>query len=591
MENNIYLNADFRQKDQVKALGARYDATRKQWYISKNQELHPFKKWLPVEYRLNLVESNQPVNVVETAKQHLTISELRKRIAGEIASLFPNDIWIVGEIVKIKVNNNYLQLELQDDEAFLTEGKKYTLRINIWKEKVDFIQNKLFNSCGLHLAEKQKVRIKVKVAFHLEYDLSGTAHDLDPELTMGQIALQQKKIKELLIKEGIFNKNKLLGRPLDFSRVIVIHPDNASGFHDFLDAARNLSKLCTFQYIISRFEGANVESDMEIAFSKALEEHQKSPIDALIIIRGGGARQGLLSLITEKIIRNICTFPAPVFIGVGHTEDILLLDEVANTSFGTPSKVIEHISSTIIEQAKAAKASWDFIVSNVINKITHKKNEIKNYKSDINLFSIKYIAIHRTSSDDLHNNIKYFTNRNIEHIKLVLGSASNDISNKSLLKLQQYRERLETNFNMSRNRAMSIIQGTKENLQVAKNSIATKAQSILNHHAMSLSKIKERFKADIQNSLVTTNRNISQFMINIKSDLYRHKNRLIDKLNSSYEAIEALSPEQTLKRGYCLSLGTKGVIKTAKSAYSEKQFRVKFIDGECSVLITEKEAT
>ncbi len=46
------------------------------------------------------------------------------------------------------------------------------------------------------------------------------------------------------------------------------------------------------------------------------------------------------------IIRKICLLPIPVIVGLGHADDKLLLDEVANLAFDTPSKVISHIRST-----------------------------------------------------------------------------------------------------------------------------------------------------------------------------------------------------------------------------------------------------
>ena len=43
----INLVTPFAEKDQVKALGARWDPTRKCWYIQDVQDLSPFARWLP----------------------------------------------------------------------------------------------------------------------------------------------------------------------------------------------------------------------------------------------------------------------------------------------------------------------------------------------------------------------------------------------------------------------------------------------------------------------------------------------------------------------------------------------------------------
>lgn len=43
----INLNCPYSEKDQVKALGARWDASRKVWYIVDVENLTPFLRWLP----------------------------------------------------------------------------------------------------------------------------------------------------------------------------------------------------------------------------------------------------------------------------------------------------------------------------------------------------------------------------------------------------------------------------------------------------------------------------------------------------------------------------------------------------------------
>ena len=43
----INLTTPFAEKDAVKALGARWDAAKKCWYIVDVKDLAPFKRWIP----------------------------------------------------------------------------------------------------------------------------------------------------------------------------------------------------------------------------------------------------------------------------------------------------------------------------------------------------------------------------------------------------------------------------------------------------------------------------------------------------------------------------------------------------------------
>ena len=43
---NISLKVPFNEKDQAKALGARWNAELKQWYVPQGVNSTPFEKWL-----------------------------------------------------------------------------------------------------------------------------------------------------------------------------------------------------------------------------------------------------------------------------------------------------------------------------------------------------------------------------------------------------------------------------------------------------------------------------------------------------------------------------------------------------------------
>ncbi len=44
-EPKIYLNVPFAQKDEAKALGARWDAIQKKWYAAADKDITLFARW------------------------------------------------------------------------------------------------------------------------------------------------------------------------------------------------------------------------------------------------------------------------------------------------------------------------------------------------------------------------------------------------------------------------------------------------------------------------------------------------------------------------------------------------------------------
>ncbi|MCF6203393.1 MAG: DUF5710 domain-containing protein [Methylococcaceae bacterium] len=45
VNSKIYLNVPYAEKDAAKALGAKWDATKKKWYVPMGTEVSPFLKW------------------------------------------------------------------------------------------------------------------------------------------------------------------------------------------------------------------------------------------------------------------------------------------------------------------------------------------------------------------------------------------------------------------------------------------------------------------------------------------------------------------------------------------------------------------
>ena len=60
-------------------------------------------------------------------------------------------------------------------------------------------------------------------------------------------------------------------------------------------------------------------------------------LDAIALVRGGGARSDLAAFDAEVVARTITDLPVPVLTGIGHETDRTVADEVAHTCAKTPT--------------------------------------------------------------------------------------------------------------------------------------------------------------------------------------------------------------------------------------------------------------
>lgn len=153
---------------------------------------------------------------------------------------------------------------------------------------------------------------------------------------------------ERLSGEGLLNLNKQLPAPFDIEHVLVIAPEKAAGLGDFRADADKLesTNACHFHYHYATFQGNHAPKEIRHSITKGMltfrKQYERDP-DVMVIIRGGGAVGDLAYLNDYELAALVAEQPVPVWVGIGHERDSVILDEVAHTSFDTPSKVIAGI--------------------------------------------------------------------------------------------------------------------------------------------------------------------------------------------------------------------------------------------------------
>lgn len=536
----IYLKCPFSDKDLAKALGARWDKNVKQWYVPDGISLEPFQKWLSVGIAPPVLPQEKLASL-DGIPQY-TIRQFISGLTTAFYKLYPTEIWLMGQITKLKTRGEGIEIQLMDCENNLDLKNACSMAVTAWNEKSQLITTKMQQN-GLQLQEGLLINVKVRPKFHQRYHIGGDILDIDPAATLGEFAILQRQIREKLKKEGIYAKNKLLPKPFDYCRVAVIHPPNASGYHDFKKDADILQKLslCDFIYFASSFEGVNTENEILAALDLALEQHGNNPLDAIIIIRGGGARQGLLNLVKESIVRKICLSPVPVMVGLGHADDKLLLDEVANMSLDTPSKTVAYIRNTIQKNARDALFAY-----NEIGKVG--------------------AHILRTAEKQI-NNVFVF----------IAGQSKTEI-NKKDKKIDEYKHGIISESKIMLSKWQNKLLFINQQLASTRNIISDLEQktAACANQIYGLSK----------NILLRTKHNLDISYHDIKALTEKATNHYITTLNHLNELVESFNPEAVLKRGFSLSVNNSyQVIRSVKQAINERAFWLKFYDGQCSVKI------
>jgi exodeoxyribonuclease VII large subunit len=363
----IYLSVPFKDKDIVKALGARWDGAARQWFVAQGAQAR-FARWMPKEGAVPdrpdaRHETSENVGAPRSspgARIGAPLSSVLFDVSESVRKAWPAPRWIVAEVASCRVhpNSGHIYLELVEHDDSGREVAKANARI--WSSNAR-IARKFEKETGGRLGEGMKILALAQGDFSIQYGFGLTVEDLDPAWSLGEMQRKVSQIREKLIEEGIFELNAKLRAAPDFVSVAVIAPDGAAGLGDFMADADLLIKagLCSFHFIAATFEGPKAQGSLVAALARASEMAARGEVDAVAIVRGGGAKTSLNWLNEYELARQICLLPCPAMVGVGHERDETILDEVACESFDTPSKVVGAIASRVLGNAQAAKLALE----------------------------------------------------------------------------------------------------------------------------------------------------------------------------------------------------------------------------------------
>ena len=332
--------------------GARWDRERRAWMVPTEHVNAVLEQLAPLDFTVAAeVSAMSEVTPVLEADPTLTVSQLNHRIRAALGSAFPESVWVRGELFSFDrtVSRRHWYFELTEKSS-QTDDVAARLSAVIFAKSRRTIQQRLARSGEeLTLRDGLEVRLRGRLDY---YPPSGRTQlivdDIDPDFSLGQLALRRQEILRALSDEGLLARNERLPWPSLPLRVGLITARGSDAYHDFV---RTLTDSCyAFQVFHhpASVQGANVEK--EVLGALEYFETRSETIDVVAIVRGGGSRSDLAWFDSLALARRVASSPIKVVIGIGHERDRSVLDDVA-ASEKTPTAAAARLASLVSNTA------------------------------------------------------------------------------------------------------------------------------------------------------------------------------------------------------------------------------------------------
>ena len=286
------------------------------------------------------------------------LSALCAGIQLAVEESLPDVYWVVAEISELTAHRSghcYLQL--------IEKGPRgepvAQVRATIWARRWETIRYQFAEATGQHLAPGMRCLLAVTVGFHARYGLALDVQAVDTSFALGELARARQAALEKLTARGYLDLNRRLPLVFPVQRVAVISSATAAGFQDF----EHQLAASGYRFALTLFPAAVQGADAPAAIRRALRAvAARAPdFDALVVIRGGGARTDLVAFDDYALAAALARAPLPVLTGIGHERDEALVDLVAHTAFKTPTAV----AAFLIEQMQLAEGDLATVAQRV----------------------------------------------------------------------------------------------------------------------------------------------------------------------------------------------------------------------------------
>jgi exodeoxyribonuclease VII large subunit len=292
--------------------------------------------------------------VDDPANPTFTVSELADAVNGALRRTFSDGIWVRGEIQGFSERGGHAYFTLGDD----TPGRQANLRVQFFANARMRLRP-LLQKHRLRLADGMKVRIFGHLDFYAPGGSLGLKmSDLDPRFTLGDLAQQRDQVLRRLAADGSLDANgrrRLSPVPL---RIGVVSSAGTAALHDFHDEL--LRSGFGFHLVLAdtRVQGPEAGRRVARAITQLSFHATQRGLDAIVVIRGGGARNELATFDGEPIARAIAAASVPVLTGLGHEIDRSVADEVAHTSLKTPTACAAHLVGLVGQYLAAVEQRY-----------------------------------------------------------------------------------------------------------------------------------------------------------------------------------------------------------------------------------------
>lgn len=167
----------------------------------------------------------------------------------------------------------------------------------------------------------------------------------------GLLRQQVAELAERLRREGLMDPARKRKIPVFCTRVAVVTSLSGAVIDDVKRTLRRRNPLVELICVGAKVQGEGAERELIRGLERAAAI-APAP-DCILLVRGGGSFEDLMTFNDEALARAVAECPVPVVTGIGHEPDTSICDMVGDRRCSTPTAAAESVAPALSELVDA----------------------------------------------------------------------------------------------------------------------------------------------------------------------------------------------------------------------------------------------
>ncbi len=290
------------------------------------------------DFQQSLRDKGKKTDPAASAAKPLTVTQLTARIDKAIKSGLPASIQVQGEVSNFKLHRDsgHLYFTLKDAGSC----------IDCVMFRSDAETLKFSPTDGLELIATGRVSVYVQKGRYQFY-----VNALSP-IGQGALELARQQIQMKLEAEGLFEPDRKRPLPRFPQRIVLVTSTGTAAVRDMIKVLSRFSFLHVQVYHVPvQGDGSAEKIAAAIQYLNTTQNTPgseplattriASPMDLILLSRGGGSLEDLWEFNEEIVARAIFASRIPIITGIGHEIDVSIADLVADYHAHTPTEAAQ----------------------------------------------------------------------------------------------------------------------------------------------------------------------------------------------------------------------------------------------------------